>query len=84
MSQLVRHGELRDAHEIDRHQRGDVGDGVGGAGDIGPVFEFAVEELQELRDARLVGLAPRGTCGSTIGFMAGCRCWNTLATGRNR
>src|SRR5215213_7835763 len=57
---FVRHAELRQLHEIEPDEPGDVGDREAVAGDEPAVGELAVEKAQELDDPRLVGLAPGG------------------------
>src|SRR6266545_6882288 len=50
--------ELRRLHEIDGDEAGDVGDRELVTGDERSVGELAVEQGDELQDARLVGLSP--------------------------
>ena len=59
IGKLLRHRQLRYFHEIDGHERRDVGDGKLLSGDIRPLFQFAIEEAQKFEHARLVGFAPR-------------------------
>jgi hypothetical protein len=58
VGKTVGYSKFRDFHEIDGDQRSDVGNGELLADYVGPALEFAVEEFQEVADARLVGFAP--------------------------
>ena len=56
MSEVFRHNEPRRLHEIDRHQRGDIGDRIAIAGDEFALGQFLVQQFEEPDRARPHGL----------------------------
>src|SRR5260370_1083289 len=60
MLELVRHCELCRFKKVERDEAGDIGDRECVARNEGTVLELAVNEGDELEDARLVRLGPGG------------------------
>src|SRR5687767_3885923 len=60
IDELLRHDQLRRAHEVHRDQRGDIGDRVVIARDEHAVSQFAIEQREEFEHAWPVRLAPFG------------------------
>ena len=80
-----RHRKTRRLHEIDGDQRRDVGDRIVRARRRTAAGELAVEDRQEIGDARPCWPRPiRRSAAPRAVFMAGCRWRNTWVTGKNR
>src|SRR5256885_2781318 len=58
IAEFLRHDQFGRAHEVDRHERRDVGDGIVIARDEHAILQLAVEQREKLEHARAVRLAP--------------------------